>query len=546
MLGAVLTDPATMLAAVIPTPITVLAAVKPGPLAVGALLLAALAWRWRRMSKENRALAIVAVAGLAVYGSGVVPTPNLEELIKGVGETLGPYTYVLVGVMAFLETGAFVGLVAPGEFTVILGGVVAGQGRISVVLLIGLVWLCAVGGDTTSYFLGRKLGRDFMLKHGPRVKITRDRLEQVEGFFEHHGGKTILFGRFIGLVRAIAPFIAGASRMPFGRFIPYDVVSAGAWSATFCLLGYAFWQSFDRVVTLAKRGAFALGAVIAVVVGAIALYRYLRVPEHRRQARSWVDEQAQRPAVRPLAAVVRPRYARVLAPVGRALAGPARFVWERVTPGELGLEVTTLLAVALVGGYVFGGLAADVSASHPFLADGRAFAVLGGLRFGSSVDVVTAITALGSPVVVGALLGVAVAALLVRREVLEALTLAVGAGLVEVGVHIAKAAEHRPRPAGPLTEAAGFSFPSGHAAYSMAYVAVAVAVVHVLPSFAYRVGVVVVALVLTAAIGLSRVFLRVHYLSDVLAGWGLGAAVFAGCGLVAVVVAFFRNNGARS
>ena len=74
--------------------------------------------------------------------------------------------------MAFLETGAFVGLVAPGETVVIAGGVIAGQGEIALIPLIGLVWICAVLGDTTSFYIGRRLGRGFLESHGPRVEIT--------------------------------------------------------------------------------------------------------------------------------------------------------------------------------------------------------------------------------------------------------------------------------------------------------------------------------------------------------------------------------------
>ena len=92
-----------------------------------------------------------------------------------------------------------------------------------------------MAGDCASYWLGRKLGRGFMLKHGPRVKITEERLRYVEDFFARRGGLTILIGRFIGLVRAIAPFLAGASRMELRKFLPYDVLGSGLWAALFCL-----------------------------------------------------------------------------------------------------------------------------------------------------------------------------------------------------------------------------------------------------------------------------------------------------------------------
>ena len=122
--------------------------------------------------------------------------------------------------MAFLETGAFVGLIAPGETTIIVGGVIAGQGEVELIPLIGLIWVCAVLGDTTSFFIGSRMGRDFMLRHGPRFKITEERLNQVEGYFERHGGKTILIGRFVGLIRAMAPFVIGSSGSPTAASCP--------------------------------------------------------------------------------------------------------------------------------------------------------------------------------------------------------------------------------------------------------------------------------------------------------------------------------------
>jgi undecaprenyl-diphosphatase len=269
--------------------------VKPVPLIAAALIAVVGARRWPRLTRANRALALAVAAGLVVYGTGIVHLPNLETVIRGAGRTLGSFTYLLVGTLAFLETGAGVGLIAPGELAVIVGGVSAGQGQIDLWLLIGLVWTCALAGDVTSFFLGRRLGREFMLRHGPKLKLTPERIEQVERFFARHGGKTLLIGRFIGLVRALAPFLAGASRMPFRKFIPYTFIAAAAWAATFSVLGYVFWQSFDQVAHVAKHGAFALTTVVAVITGAIIVYRHLRDPENRNRAIAWARAQAKRP-----------------------------------------------------------------------------------------------------------------------------------------------------------------------------------------------------------------------------------------------------------
>ena len=103
----------------------------------------------------------------------------------------------------------------------LLGGAVAGQGAIDIYLLIAVAWFAAWLGDTTSFFLGRRLGREFVLDHGPRVGISHERFEKVEDYFGRHGGKTIFIGRFISLVRAFAPFIAGSSGMRYRAFVPY-------------------------------------------------------------------------------------------------------------------------------------------------------------------------------------------------------------------------------------------------------------------------------------------------------------------------------------
>jgi undecaprenyl-diphosphatase len=258
---------------------------KVGPLILAALTVGALAVRWHRLPRRTRVFVAAIAIGLAVWGSGVIHPPNLETVARDLGATLGSYTYAVVGLLAFLETGAGVGLVAPGELAVVIGGVTAGQGHTNLFVLIAIVWACALLGDLTSYVLGRRLGRDFLLKHGAALKLTPQRLERVEGFLRRHGGKTIVVGRFIGLVRALAPFAAGSMNMPARRFAPAVFLASGAWAAIFTGLGYAFWRSFGEAEVLAKRGSFALVAVVIAVIALVAAYRNLRSPERRRELR---------------------------------------------------------------------------------------------------------------------------------------------------------------------------------------------------------------------------------------------------------------------
>jgi undecaprenyl-diphosphatase len=511
---------------------------------VGAVALAVyLVLRRRAHGRVFLTLGALAAVGAGLIGFGLVQLPNVEHVLEQAGQKLGKWTYLLVGLLAFLETGAFIGLVAPGETTVIVGGVVAAQGEISLTVLIAIVWTCAVLGDLTSYTLGRRLGREFMVRHGGRVKITEARLEQVEAFFEKYGGATILVGRFIGLVRAIAPFVAGASRMPLRKFLPYDVLGAGLWAAAFSLLGYLFWQSFDTLTAWVSRGLFAFGLLVAVIVGIVFLVRVQRSPELQQRSKQWIDTQLEKPLLRPLAPYLRAAWRRIGRPLARRSEAPARFVWNRFTPGELGLEVTTLLAIAAVGAYVFVLLGMAPEGGTEARINSWAFDVADSLYSGSMKDVVVWVTALGSLPVVALVVASTSLWAAARRRYLDALALVVSLMLTWPAVDIAKAAYDRPRPADPHVVTNGASYPSGHSAYAVAWVACAVVLVRAGAGIATRFAIVTAAVVLAVVIALTRVYLRAHYLSDVAGALGLGAAIFALVGAVAVVVGHLRQNG---
>jgi len=133
--------------------------------------------------------------------------------------------------------------------------------------MLAITWAAAALGDLASFALGRRLGRRFLTAHGARIGVTAPRLERVETFFAKHGGKAILIGRFIGLVRAIAPFLAGASGMRLRGFLPWSLLGTGLWAATFTLVGYAFHDSFTAAAENLTHGALALAVIAAAVLG---------------------------------------------------------------------------------------------------------------------------------------------------------------------------------------------------------------------------------------------------------------------------------------
>ena len=512
------------------------------PVWLALVVLAPLAvWILRRRGTAPRwaipAAGLAVVVGL-LLGTGVVTIPSLEDLplqqkVGDVGNALGNWGYPIVGALAFLETGAFVGLVAPGETFVLLGGVLAGEGTLDFWVLLAVVWGAAFCGDAASFALGRRLGRGFLVRHGPKVKITPQRLEQVEAFLEKHGGKAIVIGRFIGFVRAVAPFILGSSNVSWRRFVPYAVVGSGLWSALYVTLGYVFWQSLDKLLGWIHQGALAFGSVVAVVVAVVFAVHWLGVEGNRDRAAAWAEE------------AKATWWGRALLAVWRPVSVPARFVWHRLTPGGIGLEATTLAAVVAVGAFAFVGPESTLDGRGPAgvaTGDRSTLDWVDRLTFGPGEELSRIGVVLGSfPVVAGVAL-LAAAFLVGRRRPGTAVALVAATGATLAVGAIVRASEGRTPPPGALETVTGSSFPSPVAVAAVVWVAVAVALSPSVRRIPGRVGLTGLAVILAALICVAPLVLKTAWLSDVLAGAGLSAAVLAVVGLAAIVVGHIRHT----
>src|ERR671910_814289 len=220
------------------------------------------------LTPTGAALALAAALTTVAVVTGLVPLPDPTGALEDASRTLGAWAYPAVGGLAFLETGAFVGLAIPGETAVVVGGVVASTGRVELIPLIGLVWIAATAGDLVSFLLGRRYGRALVERHGKRVRLDECRVHRVERFYDRHGGSAVLLGRFVGVVRAVSPFIAGSSGFALRRFLPWSVAGALAWATAFTLVGYAFSESFASSGDMAARVALGVVLLAAYVAGA--------------------------------------------------------------------------------------------------------------------------------------------------------------------------------------------------------------------------------------------------------------------------------------
>jgi membrane-associated protein len=150
----------------------------------------------------------------------------------------GIWIYAILFLIIFVETGLVVMPLLPGDSLLFAAGAIAATGAMDPVLLSGLLFVAAVLGDTVNYQVGRYIG--------PRVfdmnlrLIKRDHLLKTQSFFEKHGGKTIIFARFLPIIRTFAPFIAGVSHMHYPRFLMFNVIGGAAWILSFIWLGYFF------------------------------------------------------------------------------------------------------------------------------------------------------------------------------------------------------------------------------------------------------------------------------------------------------------------
>jgi membrane protein DedA with SNARE-associated domain len=184
--------------------------------------------------------------------------------------------YAFVAVMAFLETGAPpLSLVVPGEWAVLAGGLAANEGRIELMPLIAITWCASVLGDNAGFLIGRRVGRDFLLRRGHRFGMNGERMDKLDRFFERWGAPAVALGRLVPLVRPCGPFLAGTSRLGWRRFLAWDLIGNVAFAVTFALLGYLAYETAHRVSDTA--------GTVSLVVAGLAIAGFLAVRELRRR-----------------------------------------------------------------------------------------------------------------------------------------------------------------------------------------------------------------------------------------------------------------------
>ena len=449
----------------------------------------------------------------------------MASLIDMLARLSSPWAYLVVGLLATAEA-VFVGLVLPGELALLLGGFLASQGRVSLTGMVAVAAVAAVAGYLLGYETGRRFGPALRTSALGR-RIGPARWDRVQATLAARGGQAIFVGRFVGLLRALMPAAAGMARMPYRTFVAYTVAGGLIWAPGFVLLGYVAGGSYQRVADLAGRASLVLLGLLVLIGGVLAAARW--IARHPDRVRAVAARQLERPVL----VALRRRYAIQLG-----------FVARRFSPqGALGLSLTAGLATVVGLGWLFGGITEDVIKGDELATrDSPVAAWLAGHRVAWLTTTMRTVTELGGTRVIVPLVAVAALLLVIRaRRPDAAAFLVIAAAGASLLVALIKLLIGRARPGigGVLVLADGYAFPSGHSAQAVAtYGALAYLAGRAAPRWGQRVAAWTAATLVALLIGFSRLYLGVHWLSDVLGGYALGAGWLA---IVAIAGATYRR-----
>lgn len=195
---------------------------------------------------------------------------HLGELVA----QYGVWTYVILFLIIFCETGLVVTPILPGDSLLFAVGALAATGALDVNLIFVLLTVAAIIGDTVNYWIGHAVGPKVFRGESSRL-LNRRHLERTHEFYEKYGGKTIILARFIPIIRTFAPFVAGIGSMSYGKFLLYNVVGAIVWIAIFTYAGYFFGN-----IPIVKRNFTLVIFAIIIISVMPAVIEYL---QHRRK-----------------------------------------------------------------------------------------------------------------------------------------------------------------------------------------------------------------------------------------------------------------------
>jgi membrane-associated protein len=199
---------------------------------------------------------------------------HLDAHLLALVQEYGMWIYAILFAIIFAETGLIVAPFLPGDSLLFVIGALCGMGSLELQIAMPLLILAAFMGDNTNYWVGRLLGLR-LLNHASQKLIKHEHLEKTRMFYAKHGGKTIIFARFLPIIRTFAPFVAGIGTMNYRLYVMFSVLGGVAWIGSLTLAGYFFGN-----IPIIKNNLTLMIIVIIFISFIPAILEYLK---HRRQ-----------------------------------------------------------------------------------------------------------------------------------------------------------------------------------------------------------------------------------------------------------------------
>ena len=410
-----------------------------------------------------------------------------------------------------LESSAFLGFLFPGEIAVLLGGVLASHGRVSLAAVLVAAISGAIVGDTVGYFVGRRWGHQILKGVGHRIPFLRhridDHLASARAYLKRRGGAAVFFGRFTAALRVMVPGLAGMAEMPYGEFALYNTLGGLVWGSAFVLLGYFAGAAWQRVAGDASK--IGLGLLVAVLIGLVIERLLKRVKEGGE--------------------TVPDRLARIAAIAKLRSRFPRQSAWlaTRVdTTSPRGFALSVVVLTGGIAAWIFLGLTQDVVANEEaVLSDPGITRFFVDHRAAWATSLFRSVTWLGSNAALIPVVAIVAAYLLFRRKAWRPAVLLVAAlAGANAWYRVVKPLVGRSRPplALHLVGVSGDSFPSGHATAAVAVWGMVAVVVCAGRSGTFKAAAWTIAGLVVLLVGASRIYLGVHWWTDVMAGTALG------------------------
>jgi len=201
-----------------------------------------------------------------IEGSFIVIDPPMPDFAHHLTRLLQSYTYPVLLLLVLLES---LGVPLPGEIALVTAAAYASSGRISIFIVIALAAIGAIVGGVLGYWIGIKGGLPLVTRYGAYIGVRTSHGDRAHAFFERNGSKTILFGRFIAVLRTWAAIVAGAAAMSFTKFVTYNTIGSIVWAIVFGWLGYYFGRDLpllEKYISRASFGVLILATIVIVIL----------------------------------------------------------------------------------------------------------------------------------------------------------------------------------------------------------------------------------------------------------------------------------------